>query len=326
MMAMISLQCGQCGAKLRAKDDAIGKKAKCPKCGAILSLRRPTDSSQECKETGPVPLGDGQLFDMPESPPGLPVKERKDGTESPLSDPGTANEETPGSDGRPSGSTINLLLYPVNVSGIIHILIFSLLPPLWTQAMTLRFWMAPGIGPLFWLVLLTLYLLYYLAVCLDDSAQGGTLAADVNSASMPLSTDTLLSYFLTIFPAIALIWGPVLAYRLIKGRADWILVVWMGAVGFVSPMVLLAVNYFDSLRGAHPRLVLMSIVSVLGPYCRLLACLFVLTGMVWLLMYLSGLSRVGWVLRPGVIYLLMVEAHLLGRFYARYEGPLNWDT
>ena len=63
-----------------------------------------------------------------------------------------------------------------------------------------------------------------------------------------------------------------------------------------------------------------------GPYCVLVTCLAVLTGLAGLLMHLSGGPHGVWVARPAIIYVLLVEAHLLGRFYRRYQERLNWGT
>jgi len=262
----------------------------------------------------PVSPLDEALFDLP----------RK--SVQPAAQPSTPADEAAPSDKEASRSALDFLLYPMNVSGVIHLLIFSLLPPLWMQAMSLQFWMSPGIGPLFCLVLLTLYLLHYLATCLSGSAQGETRTVDINSASSPLSVDALLSTFQTVFPAVALIWIAPIAYFVIRERVDWILVIWTAAAGFVFPMVLLSINYFDSVRGANPVVVLPSIVSVLGPYCGLVLAMYVLTGLAGGLMYLSGRPGGVWVARAPVIYILLVQTHLLGRFYRRYQERLKWGA
>jgi hypothetical protein len=218
------------------------------------------------------------------------------------------------------------LLYPFSISGIIHILVFSLLPPLWAQATTLRFWESPGIGPLFWLVVLTLYFVHYAAACLSDSAAGGTRAVDVNSEATPLSVDALLSTAQTILPAVAAVWAPAFAYHLFRERVDWILLTWLAVAGFMFPMILLAVNDFDSIRGASPLLVLPSIASVLRPYCGLASCLFALGALSGTLLCLS-VGRDGiWFLRPVVFYVALVAVHVLGRFYCRYKEQLNWGV
>jgi hypothetical protein len=138
--------------------------------------------------------------------------------------------------------------------------------------------------------------------------------------------DALLSTSQTILPAVALIWAGPIAYFVIRERVDWILITWAAIAGFVFPMVLLAVNDFDSLRGASPLLVLPSIMSVLGPYCGLVLVMYVLTGLAGGLMYLSGRPGGMWIVRPPIIYILLVQTHLLGRFCWRYQERLRWGV
>jgi DNA-directed RNA polymerase subunit RPC12/RpoP len=318
---VIHFPCRHCGAQLRVPEEQAGRTGRCPRCrGKVTVPPRPATENPADKVTAGGPTGtrrkplDGALLDLPPRP------------DRPVSPPGTAARETASPDTGTLRPAFDFLLYPLNVSGIIHLLIFSLLPPWWARASTLRFWMAPGIGPLCWLVVLTLYFVHYLATCLSDSAQGGTRAVDINSAGTPLSTDALLSTFGTIFPVIALAWGPPLAYGLLKGHTDWVLALWVPAVGFVFPMTLLAVNYFDSVRGANPMLVLPSIASVLGSYCVLVLCLSALSGLGGLLMYLSGGPHGGWLARPPLIYVFLVQTRLLGGFYRRYQERLDWGV
>jgi DNA-directed RNA polymerase subunit RPC12/RpoP len=318
---MIRWLCPHCGAQLRVPEGQAGRTGRCPRCrGRVTVPPRPAEEAPADKARAAAPTG-ALRKPLDDAFPDLPPK-----PDRPVPPPRTEADETVSPDTETPRSAFDFLLYPLNISGIIHLLIFSLLPPLWAQASTLRFWMAPGIGPLCWLVVLTLYFVHYLATCLSDSAQGGTRAVDINSAGTPLSTDALLSTFGTIFPVVALAWGPPLAYGLIKGRADWVLAVWVPAVGFVFPMTILSVNYFDSVRGANPVLVLPSIASVLGPYCVLVLCLFVLGGLSGLLMHLSASPHGGWLARPPLIYVFLVQTRLLGGFYRRYQEQLNWGV
>ena len=76
------------------------------------------------------------------------------------------------------------------------------------------------------------------------------------------------------------------------------------------PMIILAVNDFDSARAASPLLVVPSIASVFFPYCGLVGCLLTLGAFIGLLLYLS----VG----PAGIWLLRLPAF--------YEERLNWGV
>jgi len=316
---MVRFQCQHCGAKLQVSEAHAGKQGRCPQCKGRTTVPPapatlpPIATGNASRATGAPrnPL-DGTLLDLPPA------------FASPAPEPGERTDDATSLKGKTSRSAFGVLLYPMNLSGIIHLLIFSLLPPLWTQALTSDFWMAPGIGLLFCLTVLTLYFLHYAAACLSDSAQGGTRAADVNSDSTPLSVDALLSTGETILPLVALVWGPPLAYYFIKGQADWFFAAWTATLGLAFPMTTLSVNYHDSVRGANPMLVLPSIASVPGPYCMLVVLLAVLTGLAGLLMHLAGGPQGIWIARPAIIYVLLVETHLLGRFYCRYQERLDW--
>lgn len=311
---VIQFRCGQCDAKLRVPETHAGKQARCPRCkGALRIPQAPTSPSVESR-------GAETADAAPQNPLDPALLEPPRASETSVSEPAaTCDENAP-------RSPFQVLLYPFSVSGVIHILVFSLLPPLWAQATTLRFWESPGIGPLFWLVLLTLYFIHYAATCLSDSAAGGTRAVDVNSEATPLSVDALLSTAQTILPAVAFVWAPAFAYYLFKERVDWILLTWLAVAGFSFPMILLAVNDFDSIRGASPLLVLPSIASVLRPYCVLASCQFALGALTGTLLYLSvGHSGI-WLLRPPVFYVALVAVHVLGRFYCRHKERLNWGA
>jgi hypothetical protein len=296
-------------------DTQAGKSGRCPKCKGSIRVPRPTPVEEQAPQAGtdtPRKPLDESMFDLPPAP--VQTKAQ----------PPTTADDTPDSEQEIPRPAFDILLYPLSVSGIIHLLIFSLLPPVWKEATTLRFWTSPGIVELCYLVILTLYFVHYAAMCLSHSAGGGTRAPDINGDSSPLSTDALLSTGKTVLPIVALIWGPPLAYHIVRERVDWILPAWVALAGFAFPMVLLAVNDFDSARAANPLLVVPSIASVFCPYCVLLLCLLPLLGLAGLLMYAAVGPWKIWLARPLMIYILLVEIHLLGRFYKQYEERLNW--
>ncbi len=307
---VIQFRCGQCGAKLRVPETHAGKKAHCPRCKGTLRVPQTTGESRRGETENAAP----------QNPLDPALLEPSRASEASAIEPAaTSEEDVP-------RSPFQVQLYPFSISGVIHILVFSLLPPLWAQATTLRFWESPGIGPLFWLVVLTLYFVHYAAACLSDSAAGGLRAVDVNSDATPLSVDALLSTGQTILPIVAAVWAPGFVYFLLREQVDGILLAWLALAGFVFPMILLAVNDFDSIRGASPLLVLPSIASVLRPYCVLACCLFALGALSGLLLCLSVGPGGIWFLRPAVFYVALVAVHVLGRFYCRYKERLNWGA
>ena len=117
-------------------------------------------------------------------------------------------------------------------------------------------------------------------------------------------------------------------------------VVWLLlALGlFLFPMSLLSVIMFDSIAGLNPVLVIVSVASTLLPYIGLLLLLAVLVISIRLVVPLaipliSGgnpfLSIGVFILYGSGIadfYLMMVLAHLLGRFYWKYQDKLYWEV
>ena len=93
---------------------------------------------------------------------------------------------------------------------------------------------------------------------------------------------------------------------------------------FMLPMFLLAAVMFDSLVAFNPFLIIGSIASTFLPYC----CLAVLFFVIGLLMYYSWrLPRIWSIISWGIdVYLMFIAAYILGRFFRRYEGRLNWEV
>jgi hypothetical protein len=113
---------------------------------------------------------------------------------------------------------------------------------------------------------------------------------------------------------------------LLAKRADiifWLLLIY--AV-FLLPMGLLAVIMFDSAIGLNPLLLVRSISSTFFPYCGIVLLFVtpvVLIGMLYTEVQESRLWS--FIIRSIVTYLALVGAHILGRFYWRYQDKFNWD-
>ncbi len=303
--SMIRFPCPHCGAKLQVSPARAGKEGRCPHCKNKLTVPPPPEPELELvrDDSSADTRSPSKLLEaVAAAPQPLPTDKDDDApansrTKRWLDALGRASIREHADEHR-APWPFDILLYPMNVSGIIHLLIFSFLPPLWAQAATARFWMAPPIGTLCWLIVLTLYLLHYASLCVSDSAQGAVHAADIMTDSSLLSIDGLLSTFATFLPAVVVVWGPPTAYYFLRGQVDWVFVVWVAALGLVSPMVFLSVNYYDSARGVNLILVLPSIMRVPGAYGVLVACLFVLIGTAGLLQYRWGGPHGAWIARP----------------------------
>jgi len=118
---------------------------------------------------------------------------------------------------------------------------------------------------------------------------------------------------------------PMIIYWLSVRRVDivfWSLQAWAAAI---CPMALLAVTMFDSVYGLNP---LILIGSVLGTFLPYLGLVLALGTLIFLLVKanqaLADYSLLHYAFGFAKYYLVLVAAHLVGRFYWRYEEKLNW--
>ena len=141
-----------------------------------------------------------------------------------------------------------------------------------------------------------------------------------------------------ILVSIVIFWGPLAAYFIYRvfwksaganspydPKTDTVFWLLLGYGVFFFPMGLLAIAMFDSSSGYNPFLWVGSIFSTFFQYCCLVLFFCVLG---WLVsrvvssfqqsLFLSCLFGAAF------IYLAMVAAHLLGRFYYRNSKKLNW--
>jgi hypothetical protein len=233
---------------------------------------------------------------------------------------------------------IDILLYPTSISGIIHLVIF-LLAPLLIKKLTFIYF---GIVSLALYILFIGYVFYYIGHCVFHSSKGGWRAPDISIYNAP-DRGELISQLFLMFGCVAVCFCPAAIYYVIIERTD--LLFWLlSAYGFFFlPMVLLTVVMFDSVDALNPIVIIRSIFRTFFPYCGLVLVFCGLGGLVapiisnlpkphalqqtlfyicMLLDYLLGTAFI--YQKISFIYLAMVAAHLLGRFYWWYKDKLNW--
>lgn len=223
---------------------------------------------------------------------------------------------------------IDVFLYPANVDGLTYIIIFLVLSFL--IGLFGRFLAVAGhYGAIISLVargLLIGYILYYFTYCIFDSSKGNTRAPSIAMHHAPDKQDLIFQIFL-ILGSGAICFSPVAVYYGFTQQTDlifWIMVV-CGA--FVFPMALLAGVLFDAFDALNPILIISSILRVFLPYCGLILSFCAFGGTV--IVIRSGLRHllVPSFISDGVnLYLLLIAAHLLGRFYFKYEEKLYWEV
>jgi hypothetical protein len=237
---------------------------------------------------------------------------------------------------------IDIFLYPVNFSGIIHFIIFILTPlligPIVLHYLDLFF----GVMTLIFYLLFIGYFFYYISYCIFDSSRGGLRAPDVSINDAPDKGEFGSQLFL-MFGVAAVCFFPAVIYYIITERTDlpfWLL---SGFCIFFFPMAILKAVLFDSVNALNPVTIISSIYKTFAPYCGLVLAFSVLS---WLISpiildlpkpqsliggFASVISVMDYLLgttfifhKIAFVYLAMVLAHLLGRFYLRYKNKLDW--
>jgi hypothetical protein len=204
-------------------------------------------------------------------------------------------------------------------------------------------------------IVIRLYRYWYLSECIRDSS-GGQIRAPDTVAFTPGLWE-LFSIFTKMFVCVVIFSAPMYFYLLKAKEVErsfwylftytifflWIVVTEVVRGGitfyillflslFFFPMTLLSVVMFDSYRGMNPLVIVSSIYRTIAPYCGMILLLCVL----WLPVVLIRIFIVTQVVtfqanlylylpRAVSIYLMLVGAHLMGRFYWRYQERLNWD-
>ena len=327
---MIRFACQHCGAKLQVSPARAGKEGRCPHCKNKLTIPPPPEPELELvrEDTDADTHAPSKLLeDVSAAPRPLPVG--KDGDERQnqfvkrLLDTLDPDDAAVHTGVRRLPWFLDILLYPATLSGLIAIIFTTLFPVALGFFPGIFLWGDPRfLGPA---GVLGLYLGWYLAECVYDSAKGGTRAPTVLDTG---NWDDLWSRVLYLMSVYILFGVPPVLYGVLRGRTDaifWILVAW--ALVFL-PMGLLAMVIHDSVSALNPLFLLDSIRRVFGPYLGLMLATAVLAGLFW---RASGAGRR---LTPPIVlplfhallgaYVSLILAHLLGRFYWRYRDRLDW--
>ncbi|MBL7152812.1 MAG: hypothetical protein ISS79_03785 [Phycisphaerae bacterium] len=348
---MIRFNCPNCSQKFKVPEDRAGKKGKCPKCKnsilipdsqivADLLVPGPAADIQKAPEISPYNL---TFLDTPQK------AETKTEVPEPYADPDTAEQDQSmlllgygRSEAEPPAERkypwpIDILLYPVSVSSLTIIAITVVLPLLLhLLASFLRiFTMTFPPGAVFLVLVqitrflaglvLFFYIWWYLCECLTDSATGGLRAPE--TAGKTPGFEELFFATLRIVGCILFFLAPAVFYLGYFRRYDTTLWVLYGCGAFFFPMGLLAVVMFDSIRAVNPLLIIGSIFSTFFQYIGLVLFYYIPVLAIPAIIYFFGHNFfVGHLAKLVGVYLGMVTAHLLGRFFFRYEEKLNWEV
>jgi hypothetical protein len=203
-------------------------------------------------------------------------------------------------------------------------------------------WLVGGFMALILYLLLIGYILYYLSWCVINSAKGGLRAPDITIYEVP-DKGELLSQLFLILGSVAVCFCPASVYYIFTERTDLLFWLLLAYGIFFLPMVLLRAVMFDSVDSLNPISIIGSIFKAFLPYCGLILVFCILAAILRpiisnspkpqnllaafnyltiLLSYQSG--AVFFYHKIALIYLAMIAAHLLGRFYWWHKDKLDW--
>lgn len=328
--SVIRFSCTLCGQKIRVAKASAGKKGKCPKCKSALIV--PQVSASDSTPAMP----DIRLQPIP-SPDYVAPDRTTLTTEQQLQMlRGTAGigPQTPPE--RKLPWLIDIFFYPANLPGLLFFGIVILIPLILDILMFLMGILAGLIAVPCGIInaLIAMYVYWFLVQCIRDSGLGGIRAPETMS-----ETPGLYELFLAIIRilfCLVVCAAPAASYFVWTSRVDTLFWILVGCGGFYYLMAILAVAMFDSIEGLNPLIVIPSIFSTFFQYCGLVV---MVAAIVWVLgnaretLKAIILPIPVWVSFPLVVllkcvelYLFMIAAHLLGRFFFKYQEKLNWDV
>jgi hypothetical protein len=237
---------------------------------------------------------------------------------------------------------IDIFLYPMSISGIIHLVIF-IVTPLLIGFVVLGFLdVFNGVMSLIVYLLFIGYFFYYIGYCVFDSSRGGLRAPDVTLYDSPDKSEFGSQVFLVV-GVMAVCFFPATIYYIASEQTDLLFWLLSAVCIFFLPMAVLTAVLFDSVEALNPVTIITSIYRTFTPYCALVLAFSIFAGPVVPIILglpqpqtlLSGLGYVSSIMyyllgtafifyKIAFVYLSLVSAHLLGRFYLRYKKELDW--
>ena len=358
----IKFHCKNCGQKFSVPQIHAGKKGKCPKCKNIIVVPKiqttssvteqtnagaPEDSSKSSVDDSALlvtPQKD-KIQDLPLSQPD--ISEKTDEYDQEPEEESAEKTETATSAQRKLPRPIDIFLYPLSISGLIHLVIFLCVPILFSLAYQFLLQYIYPIGDLILAILYVLfvgYVLYYLSWCIIDSTKGGVRAPDTSLQPSPAKGEMVECAGIFLACIVVCFW-PAAVYYIFTKKTDFLYWLLTSAGLLFFPMALLAGFLNDSICGLNPMLIIKSVIKTFPAYFPVViffAGFFVVLsrvipplpqskGLEPILLYLSqvinAIFNPRFTLRlTGFIYLAMIGAHILGRFYCKYKEKLNWEV
>ena len=221
---------------------------------------------------------------------------------------------------------VEALIYPAGRDGLIQIGIFVFCALLiYLFGWFLSSFLGPYVGAIVLVLqfLLLGYVLFYFVYCVYDSSKGGRRAPAVAMDHASDVSDFLAQMFL-LLACFAICYWPAAVYYCFR-RSDYIFRLLVAGGSFFLPMALLAGILFDATHALDPFFIVVSILRSFFAYCGLILTLGIfglfVAGILWLFNHVLMLGFISNVVN---LYLLLVAAYFLGRFYWYNKYKLDW--
>ncbi len=325
----VRFNCENCGYKSTVSESYAGKNIRCPNCYYIIFISK-AESTSTTQTSSRYSDYDSSLLNIQEQN----ILKHKQMTEYIASEQAgeSEEEEEPPKETDPAALRkapwlIDIFLYPFNKSGLKHLAIFILVP----QLLNIIEGMLPSllafvfsVAGFFVQIIIFLYIYWYLVECVRESADGW-VRAPLGFGGLPTLRD-MFGQVVNIIGCFAVFLGPFVLYRITAGKMNIISWFLLGFAVFLYPMALLSVLMHDSGHGLNFRTFTKSISKTFYPYLGLIILFLVpilLIRKIPAQEQESPFSNI--IFRSVIIYAAFIGAHLLGRFYWRYQEKLNWD-
>jgi len=231
---------------------------------------------------------------------------------------------------------IDTFLYPLNVPGLIMWSIFALTPIVLHGIALLLIHLLGDlalliifVAPVFWLIraFIWLYMFSYFVICVQESADGNTRAVETLTRSDDEGIGQLFGNMFRILIGVMLCMGPAIAYYANTRQSTPVFWLILGCGTFFLPMALLSVSMYESLGGLNPFIIIISIIKRFFSYLALLPVVYTVIGLIAMEVVVGPKVNpvIPIIFRLTAIYMYLVLANLLGRFYHRNEHALDWS-
>ncbi|MBN1806446.1 MAG: hypothetical protein JW837_14450 [Sedimentisphaerales bacterium] len=324
--------CENCGYKSTVSDDYAGKNIRCPNCNYIIFIEK-TESSETTQTGNKHSAYDASLLNIQEQNI-LKHRQRQEYIAAELAYESEEEEEeisyetTDPAALRKAPWLIDIFLFPFNKPGLKHLALFIVIPPLITiiedsLPSPLNFMLSFFNYIIKFFIFLYIY--WYLAECVRESA-AGWVRAPYGFGGLPIIKD-MFNQVISIIGCLAVFLGPFAIYTISVGQMNmksWFL---LGLAVFLYPMGLLSVLMHDSSEFLRIRTFTKSIPKAFFPYLGFIILLLIQVMLIRMIPEQKKDSIILNILfRFIIIYTALIDAHLLGRLYWRYQDRFNWDV